>query len=122
MIDARTLPARETITTEVCVIGSGAGGAVAAWELAGAGRRVLIVEEGGSWRAGDFSLNGMEAVGRLYRESGMLATATLPFIQIPHGRCVGGTTVVNCGSSFRLQPKYYRFTEGIFDEPEMAPY
>jgi choline dehydrogenase-like flavoprotein len=63
----------------------------------------------------------MAMVGRLYRDAGMVATATLPFIQIPHGRCVGGTTVVNCGSSFRLPAKYYRHLDGILDEAALAP-
>jgi choline dehydrogenase-like flavoprotein len=113
---------RETVSTDFCVIGSGAAGAVAAWELARAKMRVLIVEEGGSYRAPDFSFNGMEMVGKLYGEAGMFATATPPFIQIPHGRCVGGTTVVNCGTSFRLRPDYYQHVHGLLTPDEFTPY
>src|SRR5258706_11836755 len=122
MRDARELQSGETVSTDFCVIGSGAAGAVAAFELANAGKRVLVVEEGGSYRAPDFSFNGMEMVGKLYREAGMLATTTTPFIQIPHGRCVGGTTVINCGTSFRLRPEYYRHIDGILTPEELAPF
>ncbi|MGH7451119.1 MAG: FAD-dependent oxidoreductase, partial [bacterium] len=40
---------------DVCVIGSGAGGAVAAKELAEAGLNVIVLEEGGYYPTSSFS-------------------------------------------------------------------
>jgi choline dehydrogenase-like flavoprotein len=119
MIDGATLSPGTLLETDFCVIGSGAGGAVAAWHLAQSGHQVIVVEEGSHYRAADFSDNGMDMVGRLYRDAGTVATTSLPFIQIPHGRCVGGTTVVNCGTSFRLPAKYYGHHEGFPNAGEL---
>ena len=42
-------------SADVCVIGSGAGGAVAAAELAEGGRSVIVLEQGPHWTARDFT-------------------------------------------------------------------
>ncbi|HEY5984611.1 MAG TPA: FAD-dependent oxidoreductase, partial [Anaerolineales bacterium] len=47
LIDARSLPAGEQLETDVCVVGAGAAGISIAKELAGASRRVMLVEGGG---------------------------------------------------------------------------
>jgi choline dehydrogenase-like flavoprotein len=85
---------------EVCIIGSGAGGAVAAALLAAAGRSVLVVEEGGHRTSQHFRMREDEAFAQLYQESGARATKDLG-ITILQGRTVGGTTVVNWTTSFR---------------------
>ena len=41
----------ETLDADVCIVGSGAGGAILAYELAKAGREVLILERGAVRRA-----------------------------------------------------------------------
>jgi choline dehydrogenase-like flavoprotein len=46
--DARTVPAGELVTTEVCVVGAGPAGIVVARELAAAGHEVLLLERGAS--------------------------------------------------------------------------
>jgi len=122
MLDARTLSTGEVLDADFCVVGSGAGGAVAAWELARTGHRVVVVEDGGLFSSDDFTDNGVEMIGKLYRDAGMVATTSLPFIQIPHARCVGGTTVVNCGSSFRLPASYYESHPGFPDEAALTPH
>ncbi|MGZ4712820.1 MAG: FAD-dependent oxidoreductase [Acidimicrobiia bacterium] len=90
------------LTTEVLVIGSGAGGAVTAARLAEAGRSVLIVEEG-PWYPPDahqpFSLE--EFVAR-YRNRGPSAALGNPGIVFAEGRCVGGSTEINSGLYHRL--------------------
>jgi choline dehydrogenase-like flavoprotein len=47
IIDARTLPADETIETEVCIVGTGPAGVSLARELAGQHFRVCLLESGG---------------------------------------------------------------------------
>ena len=52
------LDADQTWRCEVCVIGSGAGGAVVAKELAEAGRDVIVLEQGGYYTKEDFRKGG----------------------------------------------------------------
>ena len=47
LIDARTLPADETVETEVCIIGAGPAGVSLARELIGQNFRVCLLESGG---------------------------------------------------------------------------
>lgn len=78
----------------VIVIGSGAGGAVAAARLAEAGHDVLIVEAGPLLSGGAFEETEFDMFARLYAERGQRATddAGLSMLQ---GASVGGGTTVN---------------------------
>ena len=91
-----------TLDTEVLVIGSGAGGATTAAAVAGAGRSVLLVEEG-PWVDPDaiepFTLDEMVVKDRHHGSSAALGT---PPIAYAEGRCVGGSTEVNSGLWHRL--------------------
>lgn len=82
------------ITADVCVIGTGAGGAVAAARLAEAGYDVVILEEGGYWRENDFTEQEFDMVPRLYADRGTRATDDLA-ISLLQGRSVGGGTLIN---------------------------
>src|SRR5207249_3908501 len=77
---------------DVVVVGSGAGGAVAARELAARGRDVALVEEGGFFTGKDFTGNPRAMIDLLYRSRGLTGALGRPTIPIPLGRCVGGTT------------------------------
>jgi len=84
------------------VVGSGAGGAFAALELARAGLEVLIVEEGEHWTSGRIrSTHPLERFASLYRDAGTTIALGLPPIALPTGKAVGGTTVVNSGTCYR---------------------
>ena len=89
-----------TLKCDVCVIGSGAGGGVAAAVLAAAGREVIVLEAGGYFDDADF--DGAELAGfhRLYAEGGFASTRdhSVGFLA---GECLGGGTVVNYCTSFR---------------------
>jgi choline dehydrogenase-like flavoprotein len=89
------------IEADVCVIGAGAGGAVAAAELAEGGARVVVLEQGPAHDADRFSARPLEMMTRLYREAGQGMTLGWPPMVLPLGRGVGGTTVVNSGTCFR---------------------
>jgi choline dehydrogenase-like flavoprotein len=114
-------------TADACVVGSGAGGAVVARELAAAGLRVVVLEEGGYFTRADFTGPPMERVQRLYRGGGATLALGRPTIPLPLGKCVGGTTVVNSGTCFRTPDAVLRMWEaehGVTDaDPAtMAPY
>lgn len=86
---------------EVCVIGSGAGGAVVAAELAEKGHQVLILEEGPYFSIPDFDDNTVSINQKMYRDGGFVNTYGNPPILLPTGCCVGGTTVINSGTCYR---------------------
>lgn len=82
------------ITADVCVVGTGAGGAAAAARLAERGLDVVMLEEGGYWTATDFTEDEAALTPRLYADAGARATDDLS-LSILQGRCVGGGTTVN---------------------------
>ena len=88
------------LVADVCVIGSGAGGAVLAAELAQAGRSVVMFEEGGHHTKREFDMQEGTMVPLLYQDRGGRATADQSCL-ILQGRCIGGTTVVNYTTCFR---------------------
>lgn len=89
-------------SADVVVIGSGAGGAMAARELAAAGLDVVIVEEGRRFGVEEFRTHhALERWTDLYRSAGTTVAAGNPPVMLPIGRGVGGTTLVNSGTSFR---------------------
>lgn len=88
------------LCADICVIGSGPGGAIAAAVLARAGKDVLLVEEGGYWDHTDFTGREKDVVPKLYQEAVQRTTADAG-IAILQGRGVGGGTIVNWTTSFR---------------------
>ena len=63
---------------DVCVIGTGAGGAPVAKELAEGGMRVVMLEEGPHWRADDLTARPRDMTTLLYRDAGQTMTARQP--------------------------------------------
>jgi choline dehydrogenase-like flavoprotein len=98
--DGASLPPLSAVEVDFCVVGSGAGGSLAAAMLAEAGAHVAIVEEGAHHTKRDFNLQESWAYPALYQEHGNRATDDLA-IMILQGRAVGGGTTVNWTSSFR---------------------
>jgi choline dehydrogenase-like flavoprotein len=100
VIDGAAAAADVDLSADVCVIGTGAGGAVAAATLAQAGLDVVMIEEGGYYTSADFTMKERECVPRLYQENATRATADAG-ISLLQGRAVGGSTVVNWTTCFR---------------------
>lgn len=91
----------ETMRAQVCVVGSGAGGATLASALARLGHPVVLLEEG-AYRGGR-ELNGDAATTReLLLRPPVFQPASPGAIPIPVARCVGGTTMVGAGTSHRV--------------------
>jgi choline dehydrogenase-like flavoprotein len=92
------------LEADVCVVGAGAGGAVAAAELAEGGASVALLEQGPRHEPDRFSARPLEMLARLYRDGGQTTTLGNPPILLPLGRGLGGTTLVNSGTCFRTPP------------------
>lgn len=94
------ITAPTTLSTDVLVIGSGAGGGVVAAELSAAGYQVMVLEKGGHYEARDFS--GDEKLGNemLYENYGAFATSDLS-MSILAGSALGGGTTINWAASLR---------------------
>ncbi len=105
--------ATEHVNTQVCVVGSGAGGAVVAKELAERGAHVLLLEEGPRVRKEDFTSRVLDAFSLVYRDNAMTGIIGRPAIPLPLGRCVGGSTVVNNGSCYRPPRRFFRDCEAL---------
>ncbi len=86
---------------DVLIVGSGAGGAVAAAELAAAGLDVLVLEAGGHYDRANYPADRLDAIATLYRDAGLTIADGRPPIPVPVARTVGGTTVINSGTCFR---------------------
>ncbi len=80
--------------TDVVVVGSGPCGAVVAHQLAQAGRRVVLLEEGPPFIPSEFELEGSKSMSRTMREGGLRSTrgSILPTMQ---AIALGGGSLVN---------------------------
>lgn len=107
IIDGAGLRKDVSESYDAVVIGSGAGGAVVAKELAEGGMRVAVIEEGAHHKPSSHTDVPYDAVNRLYRDKGFMATLGKPAIPIPMGRALGGTTVINSGTCFRTPSKIF---------------
>jgi len=91
---------------DVVVVGSGAGGAVVATELALAGKRVIVVEEGRAIPARTHgAMTQSQSLRHVWREGGMTTAFGLggaPTVNVTMGRVVGGSSVVTGGVCFRV--------------------
>jgi hypothetical protein len=88
------------LSCDVCVTGSGAGGATAAAVLAKAGCDVIVLEAGGYFDDADFDGDALRGFERLYTERGNASTWDHS-VNLLAGECLGGGTVVNYCTSFR---------------------
>ena len=88
-----------TLSCDVVVVGSGAGGGVVAAELTAAGKDVLVLEKGGYRNEADFTHQEGDALETMYDAGGLLATSDLGLVVL-QGSTLGGGTVINYTTSF----------------------
>jgi choline dehydrogenase-like flavoprotein len=108
IVDASRADRDLTFEADVAIVGTGAGGGIAAGILARAGLHVVMLEEGPLRTSRDFRMRESEAYPDLYQDSAGRKTADKA-INILQGRCVGGGTTVNWTSSFRTPPETLAF-------------
>jgi choline dehydrogenase-like flavoprotein len=83
---------------DVCVVGSGAGGAVIAARMAMRGRRVVVLETGGHYSSADFNQLELWGYQHLWYKGGTTLTADGNVAILAGGTLGGGTEVnwMNC--------------------------
>lgn len=97
----RRLGSAQRWSADVVVVGTGAGGGMAASELARRGARVIALEEGPALTSRDMTQREDEMMPVLYQDRGGRSTADLA-IRVIGGRTVGGSTVHNINLCKRL--------------------
>ncbi|MBI3639348.1 MAG: GMC family oxidoreductase [Thaumarchaeota archaeon] len=86
---------------DVCVIGSGAAGAILATKLAEAGKSVVVLEKGGYYDGESMNQRDADMIPLLWKNGGANFTSSLR-IAIAQGSCLGGSTVINDAVCFRI--------------------
>ncbi len=89
----------KTLEADICIIGSGAGGAISAAKLADK-HSIIMLEKGPYVTGKDFTQNESQSIKRYYQVQGALTT-TDASVRILQGRCLGGSTTINWMTSFR---------------------
>lgn len=87
------------LDADAIVIGTGAGGAVLASELAEGGRSVIMLEKGGYNTRKQFNQRERDMFPLLFEEGGARTTKDGGIVVL-HGRTVGGSTTVNWAICF----------------------
>jgi choline dehydrogenase-like flavoprotein len=95
-----TATANEVVRADVVIIGSGAGGGVAASAFARAGKRVVVLEAGPPSNARSFDQREL-TLKELYLEAGLSSTEDLG-LALFAGSTVGGGTAINWCTSLRM--------------------
>ena len=101
VVDGAALSRDMEESFDYVVVGSGAGGAVAAHTLAKAGFSVAMVEEGPWIRTRDFGESVYDAFRHMFRDAGTQVCEGRSYIPLIQGRCVGGSTVMNSAIAHR---------------------
>jgi choline dehydrogenase-like flavoprotein len=113
------------LSCDVCIVGSGSGGAWLAHELCAKGLDVVMLEEGGYHTRREFDLTEANMYPKLYQELGNRTTDDLSMTLL-QGRSVGGSTTVNWCSSFRTPErilKIWRDVHGLsLTEEQLTPH
>jgi hypothetical protein len=121
VVPAAALEGDDTVECDVVVIGTGAGGAVVAKELAEQGHAVVLLEEGDYNTRADFNGHAADMQRKLYRDMGATLSVGNAVIPIPLGRTVGGTTAINSGTCYRTPDRVLHDWGRDFGLDELSP-
>jgi choline dehydrogenase-like flavoprotein len=117
-------PLRES--ADVCIIGSGCGGGPSAKIFAEAGKKVILLEEGGYYTSAEFDGTEQTAYQNMYQRRAGQSTEDLS-VTVLQGRCVGGSTTINWMTSLRtpeftLDDWRHRFRIEGLSAADLDPY
>ncbi len=84
------------------VVGTGAGGASCAHVLSAAGYSVILLEEGSYLDTRTRPRHILASMSQAVRDFGTQTTSGTVPIPLLQGKCVGGSTAINCGIIWRM--------------------
>ena len=93
----------ETIEADVCIVGSGSGGAVVAAVLAERGLDVVVLEAAGYYNESDFAQLELPAYQQMFWRGGPTPTAD-GNVSLVAGTTLGGGTTINWTNCLRTRP------------------
>jgi len=108
------------LLVDACVIGSGPSGATAAWELALAGREVLVLEEGGDLTGSALTGRDGAMYDQLYMDRGGRTTADMG-LSVLQGRALGGGSVINVCDVVPVSDGVLRHWQARFGLGDLGP-
>lgn len=100
IFQGKDLTAGQTIEADVCIIGSGCGGATLAKQLSAAGRSVVILERGGYYTEADFDQDELNMNGKLSSNRSLKSSADGGTLLLS-GNNVGGASVHYWADTYR---------------------
>lgn len=89
------------LEADVIVVGSGSGGAIAAYELARAGRKVIVLEAGRYVPSSEFKEDLTDSMLRMFQDNALQTNATGDLILL-QGALAGGSSVIDATICERL--------------------
>ncbi|GAA0687776.1 GMC family oxidoreductase [Marinobacterium maritimum] len=107
------------LNTHSVVVGSGAGGGVAAYHMASAGFETVVLEEGGYFQAKDFNQREEDMMPALYRGAGR-QTTTDGMIYVWQGSTFGGSTVINTADATPIEAEVLHHWQQKFGLSELT--
>ena len=93
----------ETLDADVCIVGSGSGGAVCAAVLASRGLDVVVLEAAGYYNESDFTQLELPAYQQMFWRGGPNPTAD-GNVSLVAGTTLGGGTTINWTNCLRTRP------------------
>ncbi len=88
---------------DVCIVGTGCGGAALGVRLAEAGASVIFLERGGSYTRDDFDQRELDMLAKIDGGRGLGTSEDLS-VQLTYGNNVGGASVHYWADSYRTPP------------------
>jgi choline dehydrogenase-like flavoprotein len=95
--------AEEALEADVCIVGSGSGGATIAASLAASGMDVIVLEAAGYFNESDFAQLELKAYQEMFWRGGPNPTAD-GNVSLVAGTTLGGGTTINWTNCLRTRP------------------
>lgn len=111
--------AGRALEADVVIVGSGPGGSAAAWTLAEAGARVVILEEGPP--KSRFRPNYANSTRYHMQEAGSMLVRGDVMFPMAAGRGVGGGSLINSALAFRTPDHVTAGWRELLDDPAWGP-